>query len=48
MTEQGPDRSDQDAREDIDAETVVDDARELFGAEDRSEPVGESDVPPPG
>ena len=35
-------------RDDLDAETIIEDAQDLFGAEDTSPPVGESDIPPPG
>ena len=42
----------EDAIEDhegLDAEQIAEDASELFGAEDRSPPVGEADAPaPPG
>jgi hypothetical protein len=34
--------------EDLDAEQIVDDARELFGAPDRSSPASDADAPPPG
>jgi hypothetical protein len=44
---QSPDDKPQ-TREDLDAETIVEDAEELFGAEDRSPPVGESEIAPPG
>ena len=37
-----------DQRDELDAETIIEDAEELFGAEDTSPPVGESEIPPPG
>ena len=37
-----------DEHEDLDADSIVEDAQELFGAEDKSPPVGEADAPPPG
>ena len=32
----------------LDAETIMQDAQELFGAEDDSPPMSESDAPAPG
>jgi len=37
-----------ESRDDLDAETIIEDAEERFGAEDRSPPVGKSEIPPPG
>jgi len=34
--------------DDLDADQLVEDAGELFGAKDHSEPVAEADAPPPG
>jgi hypothetical protein len=34
--------------EDLDAEQIIDDARDLLGAPDRSSPASDADVQPPG
>lgn len=34
--------------EDLDAEQIVEDAGELFGAKDTSSPAADADAPPPG
>jgi len=34
--------------EHLDAHQIMEDAADLFGAEDRSEPVADADAPPPG
>lgn len=36
-----------EAHEDLDVEQIVEDAGELFGAEDTSPPAGHADAPPP-
>lgn len=36
------------AREDLDPDQIAEDAADLFGAEDRSQPAGDADAPAPG
>ena len=37
-----------DQRDELDAETIIEDAEELFGADDTSSTLGESEIPPLG
>jgi len=43
-----PQHDEIEEHEHLDAAQIMEDAGELFGAEDRSEPVADADAPPPG